>query len=110
MTSKADQNRKNAYTRASVRAKVEEAAGGSSVILYALDDKSAPFEFPHPYFYTKELRAALEDEDVNEGEVLLGEQEYARFLAEGGTDDEISLFTIAVGRDIQARQANPKKG
>jgi hypothetical protein len=112
MTSKADQKRAAAYTRASVRRKVEEYTGGAE-ITYFLDDEQTtkPFIFPHPFFYTEEQNKALEDlkDSDTEGRAreLLGDAEYERFIAEGGTNEDIQLFLIAVGRDL-ADKANPR--
>lgn len=114
MTSKADEKRSNAYTRASVRKKVEEYAGGDS-IEYDLTEEGGkkidPFFFPHPFFYDSETKKAIreadDDDDEAQGRILLGDAEFDRFIAEGGTPDEIGLFMIAVSRDIQNR---PTKG
>jgi hypothetical protein len=119
MASKADENRRNAYTRSSARKKVEEYAGGSDSITYDLEKAGVePFVFPHPLFYTEEQRRGLEasadatsENDIpTAGRVLLGEAEYERFLAAGGTDDELNIFQIAVSREMQEKQGPTPRG
>ncbi|PZE23855.1 hypothetical protein [Curtobacterium sp. MCBD17_028] len=103
MTSNADEKRSAAYTRASVRNKVEETLGSAS-ISYSPDGEHY-FELPHPMLYDKATKAALkplaDDDDEGIARVLLGEQ-YDAFIEAGGDPDEIGLLQIAVSQDTRA--------
>lgn len=107
-TTKGEQNRTAAYSRASVRQKVQETVGGTE-IPYFLEEGGTEFHLPHPLFYSDEVKeklAAIEDNDEDAvAEVLLGDQ-YARFVAEGGESSEITLLQIAVSQDTRSSLTN----
>jgi hypothetical protein len=99
MTSQADKNRRNAYSRSSVKKKMREVLG-EDVIVYDLEVEGVePFHIEHPFFRTQETKDALEplENDDEEGivRVLLGD-DYDRFIEAGGTDDEISQLMVNV--------------
>lgn len=107
-TTKGELKRTAAYSRASVRRKVEETVGGTT-IPYKLEDDGTEFLIPHPLFYSDEVKdqlKALEDGDEDgTARVLLGDQ-YDQFVAEGGEGSEITLLQIAVSQDTRSSLTN----
>lgn len=112
MTSKADKNRRTSYTLASARRKVEESVGGDRIEIF-VEEGGEPFYIPHPYFYDKATKDALQelsekdnpDED-EQTRILLGDEQYARFTEAGGTTDQFNFVMIAVGQDLKEAQGN----
>jgi len=132
MTTHTDAKRNAAYTRASLRRKMEETVGQASVPLTFEADESddgAQHEFhvPHPFYYdsatTKALseNESLEDGEVPEGwdeefdgpytdeahraKVLLGHQ-WHEFRVAGGEPNEITHVTILASRDARDNLAD----
>jgi len=109
MTSKADKNRRTSYTLAAARRKVEESVGGDRIEIF-VEEGGEPFYIPHPYFYdaaTKEaLRNLDEDDEDAQTRILLGDDQYDRYVAAGGTTDAFNFIMIAVGQDLKDAQGN----
>jgi hypothetical protein len=109
MTSKADKNRRTSYTIAQARKKVEESVGGDNIEIF-VEEGGEAFYLPHPYFYDNETKKALkgadDEDDSAQGRILLGDEQYDRFIAAGGTDEDINLVMIAVGQDLKDSQGN----
>lgn len=109
MTSKADKNRRTSYTLASARRKVEESVGGDNIEIF-VEEGGEPFYIPHPYFYDaatkKALKNADEDDESAASRILLGDEQYDRYVAAGGTDDALSFVMIAVNQDLKDSQGN----
>lgn len=97
-----EQNRANAYSRASVKKKMHETIGDDTIV-YKIDDDNV-FHLPHPFFYDADTKAALkplkEDDEQGIAKVLLGDQ-YDRFIDAGGTDGEITLLRVNLQLDTQ---------
>jgi hypothetical protein len=99
MTSQAEKNRRNAYSRSSVKAKMRETIG-EDVVVYDLEEEGVePFRIEHPFFRSQETKDALEplEDDDEEGivRVVLGD-DYERFIEAGGTHDEISQLMVNI--------------
>jgi hypothetical protein len=99
MTTKADQHRRTSFTLAQARKKVEESVGGDTIEIF-VEEGGEPFYIPHPYFYDTATKKALkeaselDDDDENAesavSRVLLGDEQYDKFIAAGGSDDALS--------------------
>lgn len=102
MAKTADQKRTNAYNRAAVKKQLEEAVG-SSEVTYEVEE-GQEFLIPHPFFFSKELKAELEelDDDDEEGiaKALLGDQ-WDDFVAAGGEADEITQLMVVLQLDLK---------
>ena len=111
MTSQGEKNRRTSYTLAQARKKVEDSVGGDRIEIF-VEEGGEPFSIPHPYFYDKATKDALQDlagqKDPDEDaqtRILLGEQ-YDRFVAAGGTTEQFNFVMIAVGQDLKESQGN----
>ena len=112
MSSQGEKNRRTSYTLAQARKKVEESVGGDRIEIF-VEEGGEPFYIPHPYFYDKATKDALEelsekknpDED-EQTRILLGEEQYARFVEAGGTTEQFNFVMIAVGQDLRDAQGN----
>lgn len=109
MTSTADKDRRNAYTRAEARKKVADSVGGER-IEYRLTEDGETFYLPHPYFYDNATKRALknadDDDESAQSRILLGDEQYDRFVAAGGTDEDINIVMIAIGQDMERTRGN----
>ncbi|MGU3409112.1 hypothetical protein ACLBWP_03310 [Microbacterium sp. M1A1_1b] len=109
MTSKADQNRRTSFTLAQARKKVEESVGGDTIEIF-VEEGGEPFYIPHPYFYDSATKKALKDTDDDDesaaSRVLLGDEQYDRFIAAGGSDDALNFVMIAVNQELQESRGN----
>jgi hypothetical protein len=115
VTSKADQNRSTAWTRASVKKKLIETVG-EPTIEYDPEGDGNVYTFPHPLFYdaaTKKALGELKDDDEDgTARVLLGDEQYDKFVAAGGTSDEITRILIITSGETRESLANgtPTRG
>ncbi|PZE34013.1 hypothetical protein DEJ21_14280 [Curtobacterium sp. MCSS17_006] len=109
MTSQADKNRRTSYTLAAARRKVEESVGGDRIEIF-VEEGGEPFYIPHPYFYDKATKKAFkemdDEDDEAQGRILLGDEQYDRFIAAGGTDDALNIVMVAVQQDLKKTQGN----
>lgn len=97
--------RSNRYTRATVSSKLHETLGEDSVEYY-LDEDGQPFHVPHPFFYDRATKDALKelpnDDEEGRARVILGDEQFDRFVAEGGEFDEISKLNVNIQLDASA--------
>lgn len=109
MTSQADKNRRTSYTLAEARKKVEDSVGGDRIEVF-VEEGGDPFYIPHPYFYDKATKKAFKEMDAEDdeaqGRILLGDEQYDRFIAAGGTDDGLNIVMVAVNQDLKKTQGN----
>lgn len=117
MTSNADQNRSAAYSHAVNRAKLREAIGFDTVVFRIDDDDpKTEFYFPHPMMLDKPTKKAMKPlaDDDTEGiaKVLLGDEQYARFVELGGDADDIveSSTLVQLASQKALRTGTPLKG
>lgn len=91
------------YKMAEVHAQFAEAVGGEDVEFETAD--GSVFTFPHPLFADSEYAKAIDDaeDDAAKARVLLGDDQYEKYKAAGGTDNDISLLFLAVQQDSQGQ-------
>lgn len=109
MATKTDEKRSAAWSRASVRKKLVETIGDTTVEYDPLEDGDV-YTFPHPFFYDKETREKLreltDDDEEGVARVLLGDEQYERFVEKGGEGDEISKLLILIQGDTRKSLAS----
>ncbi|PCN48024.1 hypothetical protein Csp2054_09120 [Curtobacterium sp. 'Ferrero'] len=112
MTSQGEKNRRTSYTLAQARKKVEDSVGGDRIEIF-VEEGGEPFYIPHPYFYDKATKDALQalsesdsDDEDAQTRLLLGDEQYGRFVEAGGTTEQFNFVMIAVGQDLKKSQGN----
>lgn len=94
---------KNRYRQSEVRRQMEDAVGGSEVI-YELDS-GEEFILEHPLFRSKETKKQLEYLSENDteaiGRVLLGDDQYERFIKAGGDVEDLNLLMLRIQLDTR---------
>lgn len=109
MTSQGEKNRRTSYTIAQASKKVADSVGGERIEFF-VEEGGDPFYMPHPYFYDKATKKAFknmdDEDDEAQGRILLGDEQYERFIASGGTDEGINIVMIAVQQDMKKTQGN----
>lgn len=112
-----DQKRSAAYSRSVNKRKLVEAIGFDTVVFRIDDDDPATeFYFPHPLILDKDTKKALkplEDDDADGiAKVLLGDEQYARFIEQGGDPEDIleSSTLVQLASQKALRSGTPLKG
>lgn len=92
------------YTREAVNSKLVETLGGDSVP-YQLEEGGETFHLPHPFFHDRATKKALEalkpSDEEGRARVLLGDEQFDRFIEAGGEPDEISRLNVNIQLDAQ---------
>ena len=108
--------KRNRYKLSEAKQQMQDAVGGSD-IEFETDDGTV-FHLEHPLFRSKTTKDALEPigDDDSEGivEVLLGEEQYEKFLSVGGDPDDVNFLLMKVQQDMQdvmrrGRQSRPTR-
>lgn len=102
---------RNRYKVAEAKSQMVDKIGTDKVELEL--ESGEVIEFPHPMFYSSELKKqlkALEDED-SEGIALalLGEEQYEKYIASGEDPDDLGFVVRQVTEEAQDTLAGRKR-
>ncbi|MFF2525894.1 hypothetical protein [Streptomyces liangshanensis] len=97
---------KKRYKLSQVRAQFAEAVGGEQVEFEGPNDEV--YTFPHPLFADEEWAKQVDAAESASGKAraLLGDEQYEKFTAAGGEDNDIQLLFMAIQQDSQGQIKN----
>lgn len=94
---------KKRYKLSTIKAQFAEAVGGEDVE-FELDDGEV-LTFPHPLFADDDWSKAVDEAEgsADKARAMLGDEQYEKFKAQGGVDNDIALLFLAVQQDSQGQ-------
>lgn len=96
---------KKKYVLETIRRQAEDAVGGTDV---EFEFKGQVYKFPNPVFWDDEMQSAFHAAKGNaaSARVLLGDEQYEKFVKAGGDPLDVAFVVNRVQRDSQDALAN----
>ncbi|MFD7319226.1 hypothetical protein [Streptomyces sp. NPDC059883] len=93
---------KKRYILEQVHEQYAEAVGGE---LVEFEARGETYSFPHPLFAEEEWADSVDaaESAKDKARAMLGDEQYAKYKAAGGSDNDIALLFMAIQQDSQGQ-------